>query len=286
MTKAVETGLPKLRIEEAAAQRQARIDRGEEVIVGVNKYQLEVEPEVDVLDIDNSAVRESQVARLEQVRSARDSQACEQALEALAKAAETGEGNLLALSVDAARARATVGEISDALESQWGRHKAQQRSISGVYGAAYQGDEEFMSIKNKVETFAENHGRRPRMLVVKMGQDGHDRGAKVIATAFADLGFDVDVGPMFQTPEEAAQQAIENDVHIVGVSSQAAGHKTLVPQLIASLKAQGAEDIIVICGGVIPPKDYDQLRAEGVAAIFGPGTNIPVAAEEVLGLIG
>ncbi|MGB1245350.1 MAG: methylmalonyl-CoA mutase [Porticoccaceae bacterium] len=286
MTKAVETGLPKLRIEEAAAQRQARIDRGEEVIVGVNKYQLEVEPEVDVLDIDNSAVRESQVARLEQVRSARDAQACEQALEALAKAAETGEGNLLALSVDAARARATVGEISDALESQWGRHKAQQRSISGVYGAAYQGDEEFMSIKNKVETFAESHGRRPRMLVVKMGQDGHDRGAKVIATAFADLGFDVDVGPMFQTPEEAAQQAIENDVHIVGVSSQAAGHKTLVPQLIASLRAQGAEDIIVICGGVIPPKDYDQLRAEGVAAIFGPGTNIPVAAEEVLGLIG
>jgi methylmalonyl-CoA mutase len=285
MTKAVETGLPKLRIEEAAAQRQARIDRGEEVIVGVNKYQLEVEPEVDVLDIDNSAVRESQVARLEQMRSARDAQACEQALEALAKAAETGEGNLLALSVDAARARATVGEISDALESQWGRHKAQQRSISGVYGAAYQGDEEFMSIKNKVETFAENHGRRPRMLVVKMGQDGHDRGAKVIATAFADLGFDVDVGPMFQTPEEAAQQAIENDVHIVGVSSQAAGHKTLVPQLIASLKAQGAEDIIVICGGVIPPKDYDQLRAEGVAAIFGPGTNIPVAAEEVLELI-
>jgi len=286
MTKAVETGLPKLRIEEAAAQRQARIDRGEEVIVGVNKYQLEVEPEVDVLDIDNSAVRESQVARLKQVRSARDAQACEQALEALAKAAETGEGNLLALSVDAARARATVGEISDALESQWGRHKAQQRSISGVYGAAYQGDEEFMSIKNKVETFAESHGRRPRMLVVKMGQDGHDRGAKVIATAFADLGFDVDVGPMFQTPEEAAQQAIENDVHIVGVSSQAAGHKTLVPQLIASLRAQGAEDIIVICGGVIPPKDYDQLRAEGVAAIFGPGTNIPVAAEEVLGLIG
>ena len=286
MTKAVETGLPKLRIEEAAAQRQARIDRGEEVIVGVNKYQLEVEPEVDVLDIDNSAVRESQVARLEQVRSARDAQACEQALESLAKAAETGEGNLLAMSVDAARARATVGEISDALESQWGRHKAQQRSISGVYGAAYQGDEEFMSIKNKVETFAENHGRRQHMLVVKMGQDGHDRGAKVIATAFADLGFDVDVGPMFQTPEEAAQQAIENDVHIVGVSSQAAGHKTLVPQLIASLKAQGAEDIIVICGGVIPPKDYDQLRAEGVAAIFGPGTNIPVAAEEVLGLIG
>jgi methylmalonyl-CoA mutase len=286
MTKAVETGLPKLRIEEAAALRQARIDRGEEVIVGVNKYQLEVEPEVDVLDIDNSAVRESQVARLAQLRSSRDTAACERVLAALTKAAKTGEGNLLALAVDAARARATVGEISDALESEWGRHKAQQRSISGVYGSAYQDDEGFMSIKNKVEAFAENHGRRPRMLVVKMGQDGHDRGAKVIATAFADLGFDVDVGPMFQTPEEAAQQAIENDVHIVGVSSQAAGHKTLVPQLIASLREQGAEDIIVICGGVIPPKDYGQLRADGVAAIFGPGTNIPEAAEEVLGLIG
>jgi len=284
MTKAVETGLPKLRIEEAAAQRQARIDRGEEVIVGVNKYQLEVEPEVDVLDIDNSAVRESQVARLEQVRSSRDTQACEQALEALKQGAASGE-NLLALAVNAARARATVGEISDALEAQWGRHKATQRSISGVYGAAYEGDEGFMTIKNKVEAFAENHGRRPRMLVVKMGQDGHDRGAKVIATAFADLGFDVDVGPMFQTPEEAAQQAIENDVHIVGVSSQAAGHKTLVPQLIASLREQGAEEIIVICGGVIPPKDYDQLTADGVAAIFGPGTNIPEAAEEVLGLV-
>ena len=284
MTKAVETGLPKLRIEEAAAQRQARIDRGEEVIVGVNKYQLEVEPEVDVLDIDNSAVRESQVARLEQVRSSRDAQACEQALEALKQGAASGE-NLLALAVNAARARATVGEISDALEAQWGRHKATQRSISGVYGAAYEGDEGFMTIKNKVEAFAENHGRRPRMLVVKMGQDGHDRGAKVIATAFADLGFDVDVGPMFQTPEEAAQQAIENDVHIVGVSSQAAGHKTLVPQLIASLREQGAEEIIVICGGVIPPKDYDQLRADGVAAIFGPGTNIPEAAEAVLGLV-
>ncbi len=285
MTKAVETGMPKLRIEEAAALRQARIDRGEEVIVGVNKYQLEVEPDVDVLDIDNSAVRESQVARLAKVRSSRDSQVCQQTLDALTQAAKTGEGNLLALAVDAARARATVGEISDALESQWGRHKAMQRSISGVYSSAYQGDKGFMNIKNKVEAFADTHGRRPRMLVVKMGQDGHDRGAKVIATAFADLGFDVDVGPMFQTPEEAAQQAIENDVHIVGVSSQAAGHKTLVPQLIASLKEQGAEDIIVICGGVIPPKDYDQLRADGVAAIFGPGTNIPVAAAEVLDLI-
>ena len=285
MTKAVETGMPKLRIEEAAALRQAGIDRGEEVIVGVNKYQLEVEPDIDVLDIDNSAVCEAQVARLAQVRSSRDTQVCQKALEALTTAAKSGEGNLLALAVDAARARATVGEISDALESEWGRHKATQRSISGVYSSAYQGDEGFMNIKNKVEAFADDHGRRPRMLVVKMGQDGHDRGAKVIATAFADLGFDVDVGPMFQTPEEAAQQAIENDVHVIGVSSQAAGHKTLVPQLITSLKEQGAEDIIVICGGVIPPKDYDQLRADGVAAIFGPGTNIPDAAEDVLAII-
>ena len=285
MTKAVETGMPKLRIEEAAALRQARIDRGEEVIVGVNKYQMEVEPEIDVLDIDNSAVRESQVARLARVRAERDSDVCQKTLEALTEAAKTGEGNLLALAVDAARARATVGEISDALESEWGRHKATQRSISGVYGSAYKGDEKFMGIQNKVEAFAEDHGRRPRMLVVKMGQDGHDRGAKVIATAFADMGFDVDVGPMFQTPEEAAQQAIENDVHIVGVSSQAAGHKTLVPQLIASLREQGAGEIIVICGGVIPPKDYEQLRADGVAAIFGPGTNIPEAAEDVLAII-
>tara|TARA_B110000046_G_scaffold186050_1_gene231918 strand:- start:2552 stop:4702 length:2151 start_codon:yes stop_codon:yes gene_type:complete len=285
MTKAVETGMPKLRIEEAAALRQAGIDRGEEVIVGVNKYQLEVEPDIDVLDIDNSAVRESQVVRLAQVRSSRDSGACQQTLDALTAAAKSGDGNLLALAVDAARARATVGEISDALESEWGRHKATQRSISGVYSSAYQGDEGFMNIKKKVEAFADGHGRRPRMLVVKMGQDGHDRGAKVIATAFADLGFDVDVGPMFQTPEEAAQQAIENDVHVIGVSSQAAGHKTLVPQLITSLKEQGADDIIVICGGVIPPKDYDQLRADGVAAIFGPGTNIPDAAQDVLAII-
>ena len=285
MTKAVETGMPKLRIEEAAALRQAGIDRGEEVIVGVNKYQMAVEPEVDVLDIDNSAVRESQVARLAQVRSSRDSDVCQQTLEALTQAAKSGEGNLLALAVDAARARATVGEISDALETEWGRHKATQRSISGVYSSAYKGDEGFMNIKKKVEAFADDHGRRPRMLVVKMGQDGHDRGAKVIATAFADLGFDVDVGPMFQTPEEAAQQAIENDVHVVGVSSQAAGHKTLVPQLIKTLRTQGADDIITICGGVIPPKDYEQLRADGVAAIFGPGTNIPEAAEDVLAII-
>jgi methylmalonyl-CoA mutase len=284
MTAAVESGMPKLRIEEAAALRQAGIDRGEEVIVGVNKYQLDVEPDVDVLNIDNTAVREAQIERLKKVRTERDSAACERALQALKEGANT-DANLLELAVDAARARATVGEISDALESQWGRHRAQQRSIGGVYGSAYQGDQGFMQIKQRVEQFAENHGRRPRMLVVKMGQDGHDRGAKVIATAFADLGFDVDLGPMFQTPQEVAQQAIENDVHIVGVSSQAAGHKTLVPQLIDNLKAQGAEDIVVICGGVIPPQDYQQLIDQGVAAIFGPGTNIPEAAQQVLELI-
>jgi|TARA_B110000879_G_scaffold207594_1_gene291574 methylmalonyl-CoA mutase len=285
MTKAVESGMPKLRIEEAAALQQARVDRGDQVIVGVNKYQLAEEPDVDVLDIDNSAVRDGQIAGLNKLRAERDTGVCEQTLEALSVAAKTGQGNLLELAIDAARARATVGEISDALEEQWGRHRAQTRSISGVYGSAYKGDEGFMNISKKVEQFAVSHGRRPRMLVVKMGQDGHDRGAKVIATAFADLGFDVDVGPMFQTPEEAARQAIENDVHIVGVSSQAAGHKTLVPKMIKSLKAQGAGEILVICGGVIPPKDYEQLKAEGVAAIFGPGTNIPEAAEQVLGLI-
>ena len=285
MTKAVESGMPKLRIEEAAAQRQARIDRGEEVIIGVNKYQLDVEPEIDVLDIDNSAVRISQVEKLTRVKAERDEGACDAAFAVLAKGAGSESENLLALAVDAARARATVGEISEALENLWGRHKAQHRSISGVYSAAYEGDAQFMGIKSDVEAFAEAHGRRPRMLVVKMGQDGHDRGAKVIATAFADLGFDVDVGPMFQTPEEAAQQAIENDVHVVGVSSQAAGHKTLVPSLITALQAAGAGEILVICGGVIPPKDYDMLTAAGVSAIFGPGTNIPVAAAEVLSLI-
>ena len=249
MTKAVESGMPKLRIEEAAALRQAAIDRGDEVIVGVNKYELSEEPEVDVLDIDNTAVRGSQIQRLDDIRESRDPNAHQNSLNALTEAAKSGEGNLLDLAVNAARARATVGEISDALESVWGRHRAQTRSISGVYGSAYEDDEEFMKIKQKVENFAEQHGRRPRMLVVKMGQDGHDRGAKVIATAFADLGFDVDIGPMFQTPDEAARQAIENDVHVVGVSSQAAGHKTLVPQMIESLKRQDAGEILVICGG-------------------------------------
>ncbi|MET0103837.1 MAG: methylmalonyl-CoA mutase [Sedimenticola sp.] len=285
MTKAVESGMPKLRIEEAAALRQARIDRGEEVIVGVNKYQLEEEPEVEVLDIDNTAVRESQVARLVEVRSSRDDSACRQALDALTRAAQDGSGNLLALAVDAARARATVGEISDALEKEYGRHKAVTRSVAGVYGSAYEGDEMFGEIKQQIEAFAEQEGRRPRMLVVKMGQDGHDRGAKVIATAYADLGFDVDIGPMFQTPEEAARQAAENDVHVVGVSSLAAGHKTLVPQLIEALKAEGAGDILVVCGGVIPPKDYQPLLDAGVAAVYGPGTNIPQAAAEMIALI-
>ena len=285
MTKAVESGMPKLRIEEAAVLQQTRVDRGEQVIVGVNKYQLAEEPDVDVLDIDNSAVRDGQIARLNKLRAERDTEVCQQTLDALSQAAKSGEGNLLELAVKAARARATVGEISDELEKHWGRHRAQSRSISGVYASAYKGDKDFMNISKKVEEFEVSQGRRPRLLVVKMGQDGHDRGAKVIATAFADLGFDVDVGPMFQTPEEAARQAIENDVHIVGVSSQAAGHKTLVPQLIQSLKQQGAGDIVVICGGVIPPQDYEQLRADGVAAIFGPGTNIPEAAEQVLDLI-
>jgi methylmalonyl-CoA mutase len=285
MTKAVESGMPKLRIEEAAALRQARIDRGEEVIVGVNKYQLAQEPEIDVLDIDNTAVRESQVARLQRIRASRDPAAHQAALDALVAAAKDGSGNLLALAVDAARARATVGEISDALESVYNRHKAITRSVSGVYGSAYAGDEGFEMIKREIAAFAEEQGRRPRMLVVKMGQDGHDRGAKVIATAYADLGFDVDIGPMFQTPEEAARQAAENDVHVVGVSSLAAGHKTLVPALIKALKAEGAEDILVVCGGVIPPKDYPALLEMGVAAVYGPGTHIPASAAELLALI-
>jgi methylmalonyl-CoA mutase len=284
MTKAIESGMPKLRIEEAAARRQARVDRGEEVVVGVNKYRQKDPEMVDVLAIDNTAVRESQVARLHQLRAARDQQACQAGLEAVTAAARDG-GNLLAACVAAARARATVGEMSDAMELVFGRHKAQVRTISGVYGSAYEGDEGFARIVSQIESFAAEVGRRPRMLVVKLGQDGHDRGAKVIATAFADLGFDVDVGPLFQTPEEAARDAVDNDVHVVGVSSQAAGHRTLIPALLDELRAAGAEDVLVVCGGVIPPQDYDELRQAGVAAIFGPGTNIPEAAAEVLQLI-
>jgi methylmalonyl-CoA mutase len=284
MTRAVESGMPKLRIEEAAAQRQAAIDRGTDVIVGVNKYRLEKEDELDILDIDNQKVRESQVARLEKIRATRDQAACQAALDELTRRAKEG-GNLLGAAVEAARARASVGEISMAMEKEFGRHRAEVKTLAGVYGAAYEGDEGFAAIQKSVEDFAEAEGRRPRMLVVKMGQDGHDRGAKVIATAFADIGFDVDVGPLFQTPEEAAQDAIDNDVHVIGISSQAAGHKTLAPQLVKELQAQGAGDIIVICGGVIPHQDYEFLYNAGVKAIFGPGTNIPEAAQDILRLI-
>ncbi|PZX16298.1 methylmalonyl-CoA mutase [Palleronia aestuarii] len=284
MTKAVESGMPKLRIEEAAARKQAAIDRGEEVIVGVNRFRLEKEDDLDIRSIDNAGVRKSQMARLETLRADRDQDACDRALAAL-KAGAEGDGNLLALAVEAARARATVGEISHALEEVFGRHRAEVRTLSGVYGAAYEGDEGYARIQGDVEAFAEDEGRRPRMLVVKMGQDGHDRGAKVIATAFADIGFDVDVGPLFQTPEEAADDALDNDVHVVGISSQAAGHRTLAPKLVEALRARGAGDILVVCGGVIPAQDYDFLRQAGVAAIFGPGTNIPDAAARILSLI-
>ena len=285
MTKAVESGMPKLRIEESAALRQARIDRGEDVVVGVNRFRPETDERIDILDIDNSAVRERQVARLRRIRAERDEARCAATLSALTEAAGSGEGNLLALSIEASRARATVGEISDALEKVFTRHRATIRSISGVYGSAYEGDEGFARIRGEVEDFAEAEGRRPRMLVVKLGQDGHDRGAKIIATAFADIGFDVDMGPLFQTPDEAARSGIENDVHVIGVSSQAAGHKTLVPELIATLARHGADDIAVICGGVIPPRDYDFLIEAGVSAIYGPGTNIPHAAHEILDIV-
>ncbi len=285
MTKAVASGMPKLRIEEAAARRQAAVDRGDEVVVGVNKYRLDQEPQIEVREIDNTAVRDAQIARLERIRATRDGAACTLALRALADGADSGQGNLLDLAINAARARATVGEISDAMEKAFGRHRAEVRTLAGVYGAAYEGDEDFAAIQQEVEDFAKSEGRRPRMLVVKMGQDGHDRGAKVIATAFADIGFDVDVGPLFQTPEEAAQDAIDNDVHVIGISSQAAGHKTLAPKLIEALKLADADDIIVICGGVIPQQDYDFLMGKGVKAIFGPGTNIPEAAKNILSLI-
>ena len=284
MTKAVASGLPKLRIEESAATRQALIDKGDEVIVGVNKYKLDQQDPIDILDIDNDAVRLSQVARLNEMRASRDELACGAALEELSRRAAEG-GNLLEAAVEAARARASVGEISMAMEKEFGRHRAEVKTLAGVYGAAYEGDAGFAAIQKSVEDFAEDEGRRPRMLVVKMGQDGHDRGAKVIATAFADIGFDVDVGPLFQTPEEAAQDAVDNDVHVIGISSQAAGHKTLAPQLVQALNDAGASDIIVVCGGVIPQQDYQFLYDAGVKAIFGPGTNIPEAAQDILGLI-
>ena len=285
MAAAIESGVPKLRIEEAAAKKQARIDRGEDVIVGVNKFQIDEQDVVDILEIDNEQVRKAQLSRLSDIRAARDDKAVAAALSALTEAAQSGQGNLLALAVEATRCRATVGEISDALEQIFGRFTANSQTVSGVYGAAYKGDADWEKISMDIDAFVAAHGRRPRMLVAKMGQDGHDRGAKVVATAFADVGFDVDLSPMFSTPSEVARQAIENDVHAVGASSLAAGHKTLVPELIEALREQGADDIIVIAGGVIPAQDYDFLMESGVALIFGPGTPIPDAARKVLDAI-
>jgi len=285
MTKAVESGWAKLQIEKCAAEKQARIDRGEDVIVGVNKYRLESEAPLVTREIDNAAVREAQVKRLADVRARRDASAVTSALEALTEAARGGHGNLLDLDVKAVRARATVGEVSDALEKVYGRYRARTESVSGVYGAAFENDGAWKDLQRDIARFADEEGRRPRLMVAKLGQDGHDRGAKVIATAFADLGFDVDIGPLFQTPEEAARQAIENDVHVIGVSTLAAGHKTLVPQVIAALRAQGAAEILVVVGGVVPAQDYEFLIAAGVSAVFGPGTVISTAAKEVLAAI-
>jgi methylmalonyl-CoA mutase len=285
MAKAIETGLPKLKIEESAAKKQARIDRGEDVIVGVNKYKLDNEDDVDILEIDNHAVRDNQIARLKNIKATRDTAAVEVALAAITECAKTGEGNLLDLAIKATRIRATVGEISDAMEKEFGRFKAQAQTVAGVYGAAYKDDAQWEDLSGVINEFSDKNGRRPRVLICKMGQDGHDRGAKVIATAFADLGFDVDLSPMFSTPEEVARQAVENDVHAVGVSSLAAGHKTLVPSLIAALKEQGADEIIVFAGGVIPRQDYDYLYDAGVKGIFGPGTPVPDAAKGVIDAI-
>ena len=286
MTKAVMAGMPKLRIEEAAARRQARVDSGEDVIVGVNKYRLESEAELPVRDIDNSAVREAQSQRLAQIRAGRDAAAVERALARITETAASGRGNLLEAAVAAARARASVGEISSAMEKVWPRHRAELRSVSGVYAGAYkEGDGDFAAAREAVQSFAAAEGRRPRMLAVKLGQDGHDRGLKVIATAFADFGFDVDVGPLFQTPEEAAQQAADADVHVVGVSSQAAGHRTLVPLLVEALRARGAADVAVVVGGIVPPRDHEFLHERGVAAVFGPGTPIPEAVQRVIGAL-
>ncbi|MEN8006157.1 MAG: methylmalonyl-CoA mutase [Candidatus Krumholzibacteriota bacterium] len=285
MAAAISAGLPKMRIEEAAARRQAHIDSGREIIVGVNRYRLDKEDPIEILEVDNTEVRRQQVARLEELKAGRDGQAVTAALDALTRCSETGRGNLLALSVEAARQRATLGEISDAMEKVAGRHQATIRTISGVYSAEFGKGETIDTVEKiavMIRDFEKHEGRRPRILVAKMGQDGHDRGAKVVATAFADLGFDVDVGPLFQTPEETARQAVENDVHIVGMSSLAAGHKTLLPQLMAELKKLGREDILVACGGVIPAQDYEYLRENGATAIFGPGTVIPVAAEKLL----
>ena len=285
MTKAIEAGIPKLRIEEAAARKQARIDSGQDIIVGVNKYRLEKEDPLQILDVDNQKVRTSQIERLNRIKAARDTQKVEKALAAITECAKTGEGNLLALAVEAARHRATLGEISSAMEKEFGRYKAQIRSFSGVYSKEMKKDPSFEKARQLADKFAELEGRRPRIMIAKMGQDGHDRGAKVVATGYADVGFDVDIGPLFQTPAEAAKQAVENDVHILGVSSLAAGHKTLVPQVIEALKKYGREDIMVIVGGVIPAQDYQYLFDAGAVAVYGPGTRISDAAIEMLGVL-
>ncbi len=282
MAKAIETGLPKMRIEEAAARRQAHIDSGKEAIIGVNKYRLAKEDPLETLEVDNTAVRQAQLERLAKLREGRDEAKVEAALNAITRSTETGEGNLLALAIEASRARASLGEISYAVEKVTGRHKAVIRSISGVYSSEFGEEQEVAVVRKMADDFERSEGRRPRIMIAKMGQDGHDRGAKVIATAFADLGFDVDIGPLFQTPEETARQAVENDVHVVGMSSLAAGHKTLLPQLVEELKKLGREDILVVAGGVIPAQDCDFLKANGAAAIFGPGTVIPVAAQKVI----
>ena len=284
MTKAVQAGVPKLRIEESAAIRQARIEKKEEIVVGVNDYFSSKEQDVEILSIDNEDVRNQQITKLQSIKESRDEAGCQKTLENIESVAKNG-GNLLEAAIDAAKARATVGEISEAMENVFGRHQAVSQSISGVYRKEYEGEDEFMDVEKRIEEFLETNGRRPRILVAKLGQDGHDRGAKVIATAFADLGFDVDIGPLFQTPEEAAKQAIENDVHILGVSTQAAAHKTLVPMLIDCLKQENAENILVVCGGIIPDNDIPELESLGVGAVFGPGTNISKAALKVLDLI-
>ncbi len=285
MTKAIEAGIPKLRIEEAAARKQARIDSGQDIIVGVNKYQLKEEDPLHILEVDNQTVRNQQIERLNHIKSTRDTKAVTEALAKLTAAAKSGEENLLALAVDAARKRATLGEISDALEAEFGRYKAQIKSFSGVYSKEIKDDESFKKARELADQFAEQDGRRPRIMIAKMGQDGHDRGAKVVATGYADVGFDVDIGPLFQTPKEAAKQAVENDVHILGVSSLAAGHKTLVPQVIEELKNYGREDIMVIVGGVIPKQDYQYLFDAGAVAVFGPGTKISDAAIQILEIL-
>jgi methylmalonyl-CoA mutase len=282
MTKAVDSGWAKLKIEASAAEKQARIDSGKDVIVGVNKYKLKTQDKIDILEVDNVKVRDGQIARLQQIKASRDSAKVQAALAALTEAAKSGQGNLLALSIDAIRLRATVGEVSDALEAVYGRHRADIQKVTGVYAAAYDSAEGWDKLKAEIAAFADEAGRRPRVMIAKLGQDGHDRGAKVVATAFADLGFDVDMGPLFQTPEECARQAIENDVHAVGVSTLAAGHKTLVPAIIAELKKQGADDIIVFVGGVIPQQDYGFLFDAGVKGVYGPGTPIPASAKDVL----